>query len=125
MSADDVGVGRSTAEKDAGRCARDRCVGRPRGNTASRTKAKKTRQEYENKRREEKNRKNMSDTGTTAQASFGIEPPERPGNQPKCLFCGLSGIVVPQFPRRAYGGRVFSEEIDPKREGYFFKGAER
>ena len=41
MSADDVGVGRPTAEKDAERCARDRCVGRPRGNTASRTKAKK------------------------------------------------------------------------------------
>ena len=40
MSADDVGVGRSTAEKGAERYARDRCVGRPRGNTASRTKAK-------------------------------------------------------------------------------------
>ena len=41
MSADDVGVGRPTAEKDAERYARDQCIGRPRGNTASRTKAKK------------------------------------------------------------------------------------
>ncbi len=61
----------------------------------------------------------MSDMGTTAQASFDIEPPERPGKQLKCLFCGLSGTVVPQFPRRAYGGKVFSEEMDLKREGYF------
>ncbi len=41
MSADDVGVGKSTAEKDAERYVRDQCIGRPRGNTASRTKAKK------------------------------------------------------------------------------------
>jgi hypothetical protein len=82
-------------------------------------KGKKTRQEYEKKRRREKNGKNMSDTGTTVQASFDIEPPELPGKQPKCLFCGLSGIVVPEFPRRAYGKKVFSEEMDLKREGYF------
>ena len=88
-------------------------------------KGKKTRQKYENERKNQKKYKNTSDTGTTPQATFDIEPPERPGNQPKCLFCGLSGIVVPQFPRRAYGGKVFSEEIDLKREGYFFKGAER
>ena len=41
MSADDVAVGRSTAEKDAERYARDQCIGKPRGDTASRKKAKK------------------------------------------------------------------------------------
>lgn len=41
MFADDVGVGKFTVEKDAERYARDRCVGRHRGNTANRTKAKK------------------------------------------------------------------------------------
>jgi len=41
MFVDDVGVGRFTAEKDAERYAREQCIGRPRGNTASRTKAKK------------------------------------------------------------------------------------
>jgi len=56
----------------------------------------------------------MADTGTTPRTVFDIEPPERPGNQPRCLFCGLSGIVVTQFPRRAYGGEVFSEEMDLK-----------
>ncbi len=61
----------------------------------------------------------MADTGTTPRMVFDIEPPERPGNQPRCLFCGLSGIVVTQFPRRAYGGKVFSEEMDLKREGYY------
>ena len=41
MSADNVGVVRSIAEKGAERYAREQCIGRPRGNTASRTKAKK------------------------------------------------------------------------------------
>ncbi len=40
MSADNVGVVRSTAEKGAERYAKDRCVGRPRGDTVSRTKEK-------------------------------------------------------------------------------------
>ena len=82
-------------------------------------KGKKTRRKYENDRKKKKNRKKTSDTSTTPQATFDIEAPESPGNQPKCLFCGLSGIVVVQFPRRAYGGKVFSEEMDLKREGYF------
>jgi len=82
-------------------------------------KGKETRQKYDKKRRMKKTKKNMADTGTTPRAVFDIEPPERAGNQPKCFFCGLSGIVAPQFRRRAYGGKVFSEEMDLKREGYF------
>jgi len=41
ISADDVGVGRSTVEKDAEKYARDRCTGRPRGNIAKQRKARK------------------------------------------------------------------------------------
>lgn len=41
MSADDVGVGRSTVEKDAERYARGRCTERRRGNIAGQLKAKK------------------------------------------------------------------------------------
>ena len=82
-------------------------------------KGKKTHREYEEKRRIKNNKKTVADVTTTPWEACDIEPPERPGNQPKCLFCGLSGIVVAQFPRRAYGGKVFSEEMDLKREGYY------
>ncbi len=41
MSADDVGVGRSTVGKDAEKYARDRCTGRPRGNIARQSKVRK------------------------------------------------------------------------------------
>jgi len=66
-----------------------------------------------------KNIKTMGDDTATPQGTCDIEPPQRSGNRPKCLFCGLSGIVVAQFPRRAYGGKVFSEGMDLKREGYY------
>jgi len=80
-------------------------------------KGKKTHREYEEKRRIKKNKKTVADETTTPREARDIEPPERPGNRLRCLFCGLSGIVVAQFPRRAYGGKVFSEEMDLKREG--------
>jgi len=41
ISADDVGVGRSTVEKYAERDARGRCTERLRGNIAGRLKAKR------------------------------------------------------------------------------------
>ena len=41
MSADDVGTGRSTVEKDAERYARGRCTERLRGNIAEQLKAKR------------------------------------------------------------------------------------
>ena len=82
-------------------------------------KGKKTHREYEEKRRIKKNKKTMADTGTTPHGACDIDPPKRPGNRPRCLFCGLSGIVVAQFPRRDYGGRVFSEEIGIERAKYF------
>ena len=85
-------------------------------------KGKKTHRKYEKERREKKMKKNsktMGDDTATPQGACDIEPPQRSENRPKCLFCGLSGIVVAQFPRRAYGGKVFSEEMDLKREGYY------
>jgi hypothetical protein len=41
ISADDVGVGRSTVEKYAERDARGRCTGRPSGNIARQRKVRK------------------------------------------------------------------------------------
>ena len=79
-------------------------------------KGKKTHREYEEKRRIRNNKKTVADVTTTPQEACDIELPQLPGNQPKCLFCGLSGIVAPRFPRRAYGGKVYPEEMDLKRE---------
>ena len=82
-------------------------------------KGKKTHRDYEQKRRIKKNKKTVADEGTTPQEACDIEHPQRPRNRPRCLFCGLSGIVVAQFSRRAYEGKVFSEEMGLGGKRYF------
>lgn len=74
-------------------------------------RGRETHRKYEQKRRIKENRKTVADEGATPPEACDIGPPKRPGDRPRCLFCGMSGILVAQFPRRAYGGRVFSEEM--------------
>ena len=118
MFVDDVGGGRSIVEIDAGRYARGNRIGRPRGNIAGRRKGKKTTGSM-NKSEGKKNNKTVVDEGTTPQKTCDIEHPQRLGNRPRCRFCGLSGIVVAQFSRRAYEGKVFSEEVGLGGKRYF------
>lgn len=66
-----------------------------------------------------KSEKTVDDEGTTPQEACDIGPFQQPGNRPRCLFCGFWGIVVAQFPRRGYGGKVFPEEMGLVGEGSF------
>lgn len=74
-------------------------------------KGKETRARAARRRRMKKSKKTVADETATPPKACDIGPPKRPGDRPRCLFCGVSGIVVDRFPRRAYGGKVFSDEI--------------
>jgi len=66
-----------------------------------------------------KSEKTVDDEGTTPQVACDIGDLQRPENRPRCLFCGLSGVVVAQFPHRGYGGKVFPEEMGLVGKVYF------
>lgn len=73
-------------------------------------KGRKTHRLYEQERRKPKKKKKiMGDDSATSPPSCDMEPKKRSRNQPSCLFCGSIGVVVDHFPRRDYGGRVFSD----------------
>ena len=72
-------------------------------------KGKETRRLYEKTKNTQKNRGNPGDDSATPPKSCDMEPEKRSGNRPRCAFCGSIGVVVDHFPRRAYGGKVFSE----------------
>ena len=82
-------------------------------------KGKETRRLYEKTKGSKKNRVFPGDDTPTSPKACDMKPPQQFGNRPRCLFCGLSGIVVAQFPRRDYGGRVFSAEIGIERANFF------
>jgi len=58
-----------------------------------------------------KNEKTVDDEGSTPKGACDKGDPSWPGKEIRCHFCGLPGVVVAQFPRRGYGGRVFPGEI--------------
>ena len=82
-------------------------------------KGRKTHRLYEQKRRKnQKKKKIMGDDSATPPKSCDMESKKRSGNRPRCLFCGSIGVVVDQFPRRAYGGKFFSEGSSFERAPY-------
>lgn len=74
-------------------------------------RGKETRRQAARRRRMKKSKKTVADDTATPPKVCDREPSKRSGDRPRCLFCGASGIVVDRFPRRAYGGKVFSDEI--------------
>jgi hypothetical protein len=81
-------------------------------------RGKETHRQGECRRRMKKNKKTVDDQGTTPEKSRDIEDPLPQADRPRCLFCGLRGVVVACFPRRGYGGGVFWENVGLARRGY-------
>jgi len=82
-------------------------------------KGKKAHREAESRRRQRhspENRKNMDDQGTTKLISVPrkLETVQfsRLGEIASCNFCGRTGKVVSQFPRRGYGKSRFEPIIE-------------
>ena len=82
-------------------------------------KGRKTHRLYEqNRRKKKKKKKTMGDDSATPPKSCDMELKKRSGNRPRCLFCGSIGVVVDQFPRRAYGGKVFLDATGFEKTSY-------
>jgi len=97
-------------------------------------KGKKAHREAENRRRHglsKKNQKNMDDTSTTGLPAWCMELLWRVWSHffyleksPHCHFCGRSGEIVDEFPRRGYrkAKKIIGVWYDKEKNSHFQPG---
>ena len=66
-------------------------------------------------------KKTVDDRGSTPRGACDNADPPWLGKGVKCCFCGVSGPVVRDFPRRGYGARTAPWPMGPPRAENFFE----
>ena len=74
-------------------------------------KGREAHRQAERRRRIKKNEKTVDDEGSTPQLPRDNVHSKLPGKEIRCHFCGSYGVVVKDFPRRGYGGKMYPSQI--------------